>query len=181
MRYYFYVDGQGRQNGPCGLEELKGKGICSTTLVWFEGLAEWTPAAQIDELKGWFPPVPDEIREIPSVPPVCVEASSEDGEQKPWPPTKTGLPLPGVEPNTPPAKPDSWLVGAILTTLLCCTPLGIAAIIFSTKGTGHWDRGEYEQAVKAFDTAKTLTLISVGLGVVLSVVYFVLVVASNGF
>lgn len=181
MRYYFYVDGQGRQNGPCGLEELKGKGICSTTLVWFEGLAEWMPAAEIDELKSWFPPVPDEIREIGSVPPVCVEVRTENADEKPWPPMKTGLPLPGVEPNTPPAKPDSWLVGAILTTLLCCTPLGIAAIIFSTKGTGHWDRGEYEQAVKAFETAKILTLVSVGLGVVLSVVYFVVVVASNGF
>lgn len=181
MRYYFYVDGQGRQNGPCGLEELKEKGICSTTLVWFEGLAEWTSAAAIDELKGCFPPVPDEIPGIPSVPPVCVDAPSEGAGQKPWPSSVTSLPVPEVEPNTPPAKPDSWLVGAILTTLLCCTPLGIAAIVFSTKGTGLWDRGEYEQAVKAFNTAKTLTLISVGLGVVLSVVYFVLVVASNGF
>lgn len=180
MRYYFYVDGQGRQNGPCGLEELKGKGIGSATPVWFEGLAEWTPAAEIDELKSLFPPVPEEMREIPAVSSVCDQAPESDGP-KPWPPTKTGLPVPGVEPDIPPAKPDSWLVGAILTTLLCCTPLGIAAIIFSTKGNGHWDRGEYEQAVKAFNTAKTLTLISVGVGVILSVVYFVVVVASNGF
>jgi len=50
---YFIHDGTG-QLGPFTIEELKGKGILSTTPVWKEGLIDWVQASSLDELKGIF-------------------------------------------------------------------------------------------------------------------------------
>ena len=39
------------QQGPFTLEELRLRGITSDTLVWAEGMTDWTPAWQVDDLK----------------------------------------------------------------------------------------------------------------------------------
>lgn len=50
MKYFIIEDN--RQAGPFSIEELKAKGISSETLVWGEGMANWTPAWQVEELKN---------------------------------------------------------------------------------------------------------------------------------
>lgn len=49
MRYFIYVDN--RQQGPFSVDELVGRGLSSETLVWAEGMEQWTPAWQVKELK----------------------------------------------------------------------------------------------------------------------------------
>jgi len=49
MRQFYYAQGTD-QKGPFSLEELKSKGITTTTRVWHEGLADWTIAQNIPEL-----------------------------------------------------------------------------------------------------------------------------------
>jgi hypothetical protein len=53
MRNYYYHDGQA-QHGPFTLSELKSKNIAPTTPVWFEGLNDWTPASQVDEVNTFL-------------------------------------------------------------------------------------------------------------------------------
>ena len=55
MRKYFYLIND-RQFGPVTKEELKNK-IDKDTLVWFEGLREWSKAEDLDELSSMFKPV----------------------------------------------------------------------------------------------------------------------------
>lgn len=47
----YFIFKEKRQQGPFTLDQLAGIGISSETLVWREGMAQWTPAWQIDELK----------------------------------------------------------------------------------------------------------------------------------
>lgn len=47
MKKYFYFDGH-KKIGPLCLDELN---ISSNTLIWFEGLDDWTPARNIEEMK----------------------------------------------------------------------------------------------------------------------------------
>lgn len=70
-------------------------------------------------------------------------------------------------------RPENYLVWSILSTLLCCLPLGIAAIIFSCKVDSEWNAGNHEAAVKASEQAKQLILFSVIGGVVIFVFSFI--------
>lgn len=50
---YFIIENDAQQ-GPFSVAELKQKGIGSDTLVWTEGMAEWAPAWQVEELRPLF-------------------------------------------------------------------------------------------------------------------------------
>ena len=49
MRYFIYLNKQ--QQGPYDKAELVNHGLASDTLVWAEGMADWTPAWQVEDLK----------------------------------------------------------------------------------------------------------------------------------
>lgn len=70
--------------------------------------------------------------------------------------------------------PDNNLVWAIVCTVLCCLPLGIVAIIKSTKVKELWAQGDHEGAQKAADDAKKFALWGAGLGLVFFVLYIIL-------
>lgn len=53
MNNYFIIV-NGAQQGPFSIAELQQRGISSETLVWTEGMAEWTPAWQVEELRPIF-------------------------------------------------------------------------------------------------------------------------------
>ena len=53
MKKYYFNDGTSQQ-GPFTIEELKGKNISPETPVWYDGLADWTTAGQLEELKEIF-------------------------------------------------------------------------------------------------------------------------------
>ncbi|MDE6183292.1 MAG: CD225/dispanin family protein [Rikenellaceae bacterium] len=60
-------------------------------------------------------------------------------------------------------KPDSYMVGAILSTMLCCLPLGVVAIVQANKVDTLWATGDYAGAEAAAKSARKLTWWSVGL------------------
>jgi len=50
MKKYFYSNGK-EKHGPLSLDELKQDDISKDTLIWFEGLDDWTLAGELDEMK----------------------------------------------------------------------------------------------------------------------------------
>ncbi|MFT4669543.1 MAG: hypothetical protein ACI9AT_000686 [Ulvibacter sp.] len=92
-----------------------------------------------------------------------------------------------MEINIDPANkpPDNNLVWAIVSTILCCWPLGIVSIIKSTKVNNLWAQGDHAGAKKSADDAKKWAIYSVIGAVIFWVLYIVLMVvlgvASNGF
>jgi hypothetical protein len=51
MMEYFIIENNGQQAGPFSLEQLVQKAITPETLVWAQGMKDWTPAWKIAELK----------------------------------------------------------------------------------------------------------------------------------
>lgn len=81
---YFIVENN-KQSGPFSIYELKDKGITSETLVWAEGMTDWTPAWKVDELRAFLfntkdastpPPLPEDM-EQPATAPVEPAAAIE--------------------------------------------------------------------------------------------------------
>lgn len=49
---FFIIDHNGQQAGPFNFDQLVQKGISPETLVWKQGMADWTPAWKVEELKA---------------------------------------------------------------------------------------------------------------------------------
>jgi hypothetical protein len=50
MKKYFHSDGK-EKHGPVSLDQLQQENIGKDTLIWFEGLDDWTPASEVEELR----------------------------------------------------------------------------------------------------------------------------------
>ena len=58
----------------------------------------------------------------------------------------------------PPPKPNNHLAWAILSTILCCLPLGIVSIVNSSKVDGLYRAGDYVGAFNAANKAQNYAL-----------------------
>jgi Interferon-induced transmembrane protein len=88
-------------------------------------------------------------------------------------------PPPGYQPyqNAPRGpKPDNYLVWAILSTLFCCLPLGVASIVFAAQVDGKYNSGDYAGAVDSSEKAKKFAMWGAIAGVVVIVLYFLFAV-----
>jgi uncharacterized RDD family membrane protein YckC len=80
MSQQFYIAINGQQTGPFTIDDLKAKNIQRDTLVWTEGLDNWTKAEHIALLK-------DLLRATP--PPLPNTETKTTSQQVPPPPTPT--------------------------------------------------------------------------------------------
>lgn len=85
------------------------------------------------------------------------------------------------QPTTPNHKPcpDNYLVYAILTTLFCCLPFGIAGIVKAAQVSTKYQAGDYEGAVQASADAKKWSQIALICGIVWVALYFIIVVVAG--
>ena len=84
------------------------------------------------------------------------------------------------QPSNPPfPKPNSGLVGAIIATVLFCVPLGIVALINASKVDSEWAEGKWDDAQRHAKNAQTFTWVSVAVGLVFSILYFIVLVAAE--
>ena len=149
MKYYMHTGVQ--QLGPFEESELLSHGLTASTMVWREGMPDWVAASQVPELSHLLPP----IQQPPSY-----------------------QPQPGYGPQQPygarPPMPATYLVWAILATLLCCMPFGIVSIVKASQVSSLYSQGRYQEAVAASEAAKKWAIWSAVAGVVLSIIGFFL-------
>jgi uncharacterized membrane protein YhaH (DUF805 family) len=100
MREYYYSDGKERF-GPLNIDSLKEKGISKTTLVWHDGLPDWQPAKEVNELSSWFEADPIES--------VVSEKEPIIHEKKPY------MPFVAINPLSPTLQTESITKGNIPT------------------------------------------------------------------
>lgn len=140
---WFYSEG-GAQKGPvddAAFRALVTNGtIRPDSLVWHEGMADWKPLSEAE---------PGLAPEVVPPSPAGAEAAAP----------AAGAPLPpGTVPN--------HLVGAILSTVCCCVPFGIPAIVYAAKVNGLLATGDLKGAQEASKSANTWMWIAFGLGLV---------------
>lgn len=150
MANYYYLNERKEQQGPVSAEELFKLGISPNTLVWTEGMNQWTPAGNVAELNEWF------MRRRPeanATPPYPTGRFSRMGRLE--------------------EKPNNWLIWSILVTLFCCLPGGIAAVLYASRVDNLWHAGRHEEAVKSAHIARTLCLVSIAVGVLFFIMVFI--------
>jgi hypothetical protein len=81
----------------------------------------------------------------------------------------TGVVLP------PGATVPNYLVFAILTTVFCCLPTGIPAIVFAAQVNGKLQAGDIAGAQAASKNAKMWCWISFGLGLGVGLLYMLII------
>lgn len=137
----YTVHKDGTHRGPFSLEEVRAKLADGTfapeDLAWRPGTPAWLPLAQrLAEDTGEPPALPPNGGE--SIRPAGVGAPSAQGE-----------------------KPFNWLVPAILSTIFCCWPVGILAIVYAAIANSKSAAGDVAGADSARKVAKWSTLFSV--------------------
>ena len=168
MANFFYLNAQNEQRGPVAAEDLVKNGVTKNTLVWKEGMEQWQPAGNVPELSELFAG--------PATPP---PPGTNGPKQTPPPSPGTGGRTEIIQ-GIPETKPDNLLVWSILTTVLCCLPTGIVAIVYSAKVDGLWNSGQREEAMKAAKTAKTWCFVSLGAGLLFYIVWMNFVFVFGG-
>jgi hypothetical protein len=91
-------------------------------------------------------------------------------QQAGWPPAAAAEPV------------KTYLVPAILVTIFCFWPTGIAAIIFASQVSSKLGMGDYQGAIHASKQARLWTMVSVavfGALVILGIVVAVVLVATT--
>ncbi|MCR4852087.1 MAG: CD225/dispanin family protein [Prevotella sp.] len=69
-------------------------------------------------------------------------------------------------------KPNNNLILAIFTTLCCCLPLGIYAIIKASKVDNLYNTGQYQAAIAEAAEAKKWSIIGIVIGLIIQIIYF---------
>ncbi len=103
---------------------------------------------------------------------------SDGGYGSPPPPPGYGGPGYGQGYGGPGAgspPPPNHLVWAILSTLFCCLPLGIVAIVFAAQVNSKWAAGDLNGAMESSKKARSFALWATVVGAVLAVLYVALV------
>lgn len=75
-----------------------------------------------------------------------------------------------------PETPVNWvpyLVLSIISTVCCCLPFGIVAIVFSAKINSAVNTGDMESAHKAAKTAKIWIIVAFVVGIISNILAFV--------
>ena len=80
---YFILDSNSQQQGPFTIYELKDRGINEQTLVWAEGMDNWQPAWQVEEIKRLLF---DQPAGTPPPPPHSTDSFSQTTPQQPMSP-----------------------------------------------------------------------------------------------
>lgn len=190
MKQYYYVDGNNQQQGPIDAAQLPAFGVTTKTLVWCEGMANWQAAGEIPELASFFAAKQPEIPVQPQMQPGTPIQPQMQQQVQPQPMNinnfqQTQQPMntqpPFQQPNNQqmPPQPDNYLVWAILVTVLCCLPLGVASIIYSVKVGSLYAQGDYNGAVDASQKAKKFAMIGGIGGLVFIIVYVIFMIIAG--
>lgn len=163
----YWVSINNNQVGPMSLDEVIALNPSADMLVWHPGMPDWDKAANLPELAHLFG---DDYEE-------CVEGETVEGEpqpeqtieepvQEPAPKAEDVKPQPLQE--TAPAEPcpPNYLVWTVLVTVMCCVPLGVISLIYSSQVKTKYTAGDIEGAKKASSKTELWLILAFVLGLI---------------
>ena len=151
----YWINHNGVQSGPVNLDAMKKMGLTSAAYVWHEGLADWVKITQLPELQGVY-----EMVQEPAT------MGQPYQPQQPVQPQQPTLPQGEQQPAQSEPCPPTNLVWAIISTVLCCIPTGIVAIIYALKVTNKYREGDIEGAKRASEVGAWWCIATIILGIV---------------
>jgi hypothetical protein len=105
----------------------------------------------------------------------CTKCGTENSENA-WKCTNCGsvLQQEGTALQQPPIKIPNYLAQAILSTLCCCLPFGIPAIVFAAQVNSKIGAGDIAGAMESSRKAKMWCWIAFGVGLPLQIIALIL-------
>lgn len=194
MNYWIIVNDH--HDGPYSVDTLVANGLKPEDLVWTEGLADWTPAGNILELAEAMnlrdsmaatpaepaAPVAAEVIEI-----VETEAEAPMEQEAAYDAEPAQQPQPAQQPYAAPQMqtayiqaapaqaaamtqaepcPPSYIAWSIIVTVLCCTIVGIPAIVFASMTKSAYYRGDLAKAKRYSEITQWFIIAAIVLGAV---------------
>lgn len=162
----YWINHNGVQSGPIDIEGLKKMALTSRAYVWHEGLTDWVKITQLPELQGLYEMAAEPVAQGQ---PLATEAQPTSGTSTVTTGQPVQQPVQGYDPVQQPAAPEPCpptnLVWAIISTILCCLPTGIVAIIYALKVTNKYREGDIEGAKRASETGAWWCIATIILGI----------------
>lgn len=189
MEWYYASNGQ--QQGPVSQEQLielfqKGE-VKASDLVWNETMTDWVPFGNVPDLSQGGGTASSGTAPAAASP--AQGAAPVGGSQYGGPASADTGSAAAVTPGTqvassalPPAGGENiptYLWQSIVCLVLCCLPLAIPALIFSTKVKPAIELGNLDEAREASKKAKMWCWIAFGVGLVVQVLYLGVVVVAG--
>lgn len=195
MRQY-WINFKGEQLGPMSKEQMAHLGLDESAYVWHSGLPDWVKISKVPELTDLFtgeveapempsesapelpqqqdveesmPEMPQQYDDVEETMPEMPQ-QQEDFQQGYVPgemqyATQQSTP-PAMPQQEPPKCPPTNLVWAIITTIMCCGPLGIVGMVFAFLTKKHYRRGNYEKAERMSEYGAWAIIFSIMLGLI---------------
>lgn len=161
----YWINHNGVQSGPVDVDAIREMGLTSSAYVWREGLGDWVKITQMPELQGYYQ-VTDQSA-APQQPSTAQAVQGQPYEPQQQPQYTQQQPQYAQQPSaaTEPCPPTN-LVWAIISTVLCCIPTGIVAIIYALKVTNKYREGDIEGAKRASETGAWWCIATIILGII---------------
>ena len=160
----YHVGRNGQQTGPFSIDQLKAMAangdLLPTDLVWKEGMAGWEPAST---LPGVFESAA--VAATPTYPAAPAPQPAPVAQATVLPPAGTQV--------------ENYLVWAILSTICCCIPFGIPAIVFASQVNSKLALGDVAGAREASRKAKMWCWIAFGAGLLVGIIGTILQVVAG--
>ena len=205
MRYWIIIDD--RHAGPFSAQQLIDTGLTADTLVWYEGLPDWTRAANVAELAeglamrdmaekeagervatetavAWeneeevvlHDAEPQPVQPVAETVPADTtsEAISTEAVEAAAPQVTaehTAQPVPTTGCNSQAAAikepcPPAYIAWSIIATILCCTIVGIPAIVFASMTKSAYYKGDIAKAKRYSELAQWFVIAAITLGAI---------------
>ena len=152
----YWINHNGVQSGPVDADGIKELALTSRAYVWHPGLSDWVKITQVPELEGLY-----EVVDEPATVGQPLQPQNTAPAQQPMNPQPVNTQPEGDPEPCPPTN----LVWAIITTVLCCLPAGIVAIIYAMKVTNKYREGDIEGAKRASEVGAWWCIVSIILGI----------------
>ena len=152
----YWINHNGVQSGPVDADGIKELALTSRAYVWHPGLSDWVKITQVPELEGLY-----EVVDEPATVGQPLQPQNTAPAQQPMNPQPVNTQPEGDPEPCPPTN----LVWAIITTVLCCLPAGIVAIIYAMKVTSKYREGDIEGAKRASEVGAWWCIVSIILGI----------------
>jgi len=167
--------GDGKEYGPVTAEQVqqwvRENRLNGQSLVQSAEGGDWKPLTSFPEFASLFPtvatptPSPGGPPPVPTTPSPTVTAAPQ-ADKNVGAPTRVTKELP------------TYLVPAILSTILCCPPFGIPAIVYASQVSSKLAAGNIEGAEIASRNARTWFWVSIGVGIIAQIVSWLVIAAT---
>jgi hypothetical protein len=187
MRQY-WINFNGEQKGPMSLEQMAKTGIDETAYVWHSGLSDWVKITAVPELKEMLentsgtqlpetetqpieneevPELP-EREEVPQLPEkeVAPQLPNNVAQRRYYQRPVTSRAAASEAPKEIPECPPTNLVWAIISTVFCCTIIGIVGIIFACLTRNSYKNGDFKRAERMSEYGAWAVIASIIFGLI---------------